>query len=97
MRHLAARASPTNSWRRAEDEEGNETKMTDQPDSPLAGLSLDRAIHLRWALRDVKAKRTKLSPISPDDLGTLIEMGLVEMLDDEPALTNEGHRAIDWN
>ena len=71
--------------------------MTDQPDSSLIGLSLDRAIHLRWPLRNIKAKRTKLSPISPDDFTTLIEMGLVEMLDDEPALTNEGHRAIDWN
>ena len=82
---------------RAEDEGGNETTITDQPDPPLAGLSLDRAIHLRWVLRDIKAKRTKLSPVSPDDFTTLIEMGLVEMLDDEAALTNEGHRAIDWN
>ena len=82
---------------RAVDEGGNETMMTDQPDSPLAGLSLDRAIHLRWVMRDVRAKRTNLSPISPDDFTTLIEMGLVEMLDDEPTLTNEGHRAIDWN
>jgi hypothetical protein len=71
--------------------------MTDQPDLPLAGLSLDTAIHLRWVLRDIKGNRTKLSPVSPDDLRTLIEMGLVEMRDDEPVLTNEGHRAIDWN
>jgi hypothetical protein len=82
---------------RAEDEGGSETTMTNQPDSPLAGLSLDRAIHLRWVLRDVRAKRTNPSPISPDDFTTLIEMGLVELLDDEPTLTNEGHRAIDWN
>jgi hypothetical protein len=75
----------------------NETTMTDQPDSPLAGLSLDRAIHLRWVLRDIKAKRTKLSPVNPDDLRTLIEMGLIEMQNDEPVLTNEGHRALDWN
>jgi hypothetical protein len=27
---------------------GNEMMATDQPDSPLAGLSLDIAIHLRW-------------------------------------------------
>jgi hypothetical protein len=71
--------------------------MTDQPDLPLAGLSLDTAIHLRWVLRDIKGNRTKLSPVSPDDLRTLIEMGLVEMRDDEPVLTNEGHRAIDWD
>jgi hypothetical protein len=78
-------------------DERNETTMTDQPEPPLAGLSLDRAIHLRWVLRDIKAKRTKLSPVNPDDLRTLIEMGLIEMQNDEPALTNEGHRALDWN
>jgi hypothetical protein len=70
--------------------------MTDQPDS-LAGLSLDTAIHLRWVLRDIKGNRTRLSPVSPDDLRAFIEMSLVEMQDDEPVLTNEGHLPIDWN
>jgi hypothetical protein len=55
------------------------------------------AIHLRWVLRDIKAKRTNLSPVSPDDLRTLIEMGLVAMQDDVPQLTDEGHRTLDWN
>jgi hypothetical protein len=73
---------------------GNEPTITDQPASPLAGLSLDRAIDLRWVLRDIKSERTEFSPVSPDDLRTLIEMGLIEMQDDEPVLTNEGHRAI---
>ena len=72
----------------------DQTIMTDHPDSPLAGLSLERAIQLRWTLRDIKANRTKLSPVSPDDLRTLIEMGLVEMKDDIPKLTNEGYRAL---
>ena len=67
---------------------------TDQSDSPMARLSLERAIHLRWVLRDIKGKRTKMSPVSPDDLRTLIEMGLVEMQDEVPVLTNDGHRAI---
>jgi hypothetical protein len=80
-----------------EAEGGNETTMTDQPASPLAGLSLDGAIHLRWVLRDIKNERTKFSPVSPDDLRTLIEMGLVEMRDDEPVLTDEGHRALGWS
>jgi hypothetical protein len=66
-----------------------------QPLSPLADLDLDTAIRLRWALRDIKAKRTKLTPVNPDDLKTLIEVDLVEMRDDVPVLTNEGHRAID--
>jgi hypothetical protein len=72
--------------------------MTDQSGSPLpAGLSLDTVIHLRWVLRDIKAKRTKFMPVSADDLRTLIEMGLIEMRDEVPVLTNEGERALDWS
>jgi hypothetical protein len=71
--------------------------MTDQPNSPLAGLSLDATIHFRWVLRDIKAKRTKLSPASPGDLRTLIERGLIEMRDGVPVLTSEGERALDWS
>jgi hypothetical protein len=70
---------------------------TDQPDSPLVGLSLDTAIHLRWVLRDIKGRRTKFMPVSPDDLRTLIEMGLIEMRDEVPVLTNEGDRAFGWS
>ncbi|HTF69796.1 MAG TPA: hypothetical protein VK638_44675 [Edaphobacter sp.] len=71
--------------------------MTDQSGTPLAGLSRDTTIRLRWVLRDIKAKRTKLSPVSPDDLQTLIEMGLIEMRDEGPLVTNEGERTLDWN
>ena len=70
-------------------DDGRATTLT------AGGLDLDTAIRLRWALRDIKAKRTKLTPVNPDDLKTLIEMGLVEMRDDVPVLTNEGHRALD--
>jgi hypothetical protein len=69
--------------------------MMDQPKSQLAGLSLDQTIHLRWTLRDIKSKRTKFSPVSPDDLRTLIEMGLIEMRDETPVLTNKGDSALD--
>ncbi|SRR5258708_5301804 len=72
----------------------NTTTMADQPRSVLDGLNLDTAIRLRWALRDIKAKRTKMSPISQNDLLALIELGLIEMRDDVPQLTNEGHRAL---
>ncbi len=71
--------------------------MADQPRSVLDGLNLDTAIRLRWVLRDIKAGRTKLSPISQSDLMALIELGLVEMRDDVPELTHEGHRALDWS
>jgi hypothetical protein len=72
----------------------NTTTMADQPRSVLDGLNLDTAIRLRWALRDIKAERIKLSPVSQNDLMALIELGLIEMRDDVPELTAEGHRAL---
>ena len=63
--------------------------------NPFANFDLDRAIALRWTLRDIKAKRLKLSPVSDADLRTLIDLGLVEMRDDVPVLTNAGHAALD--
>ena len=74
---------------------GTPSIWAEQAKSLLAGLDLDTAIRLRWALRDIKAKRTKLTPVSPSDLRNLIEMGLVEMRNDAPMLTNEGHRELD--
>jgi len=68
--------------------------MTDNS-NPFAHLPLERAIALRWTLRDIKAKRTKLSPVGESDLGELTELGLVEMRDDEPVLTNTGHAVLD--
>ena len=71
-----------------------ETATTNQL-SPLAALDLDTAIRLRWALRDIKGKRTNFTPIASGDLQTLIGMGLVEMRADTPALTDAGYREID--
>jgi hypothetical protein len=67
--------------------------MTDQ--NPFAQLDLERAIALRWALRDIKAKRLKLSPVSDDNLRTLTDLGLVEVRDEVPVLTNAGHAVFD--
>jgi hypothetical protein len=58
----------------ADEAQREQAPTTNQPPSPLAGLDLDTAIRLRWALRDIKAKRTKLTPVSPSDLKTLLEM-----------------------
>ena len=69
--------------------------MAEQASSLWTGLDLDTAIRLRWALRDIKAERTKLTPVSPSDLKTLIEMGLVEIRDAAPMLTNERDQALD--
>jgi hypothetical protein len=63
--------------------------------SPFAEFGLERAIALRWTLRDIKAKRLKLSPVSDVDLRALIDLGLVEMRGDVPVPTNTGHAALD--
>jgi hypothetical protein len=68
--------------------------MTDNP-IPFADFGLERAIALRWVLRDIKAKRLKLSPVSDLDRQTLTDLGLIEMRDDVPALTQAGHAAPD--
>ena len=65
------------------------------PSDPFAHLGLDRAISLRWTLRDIMANRTKFLPLADADLKLLIEMGLVEIHDDEPALTSAGMAAIE--
>ena len=60
----------------------------------ISGVDPRRATDLIWTLRDIKAKRTLLSP-DPDHLRELIELGLVEMRDDVPAITSTGHRVFD--
>jgi hypothetical protein len=65
--------------------------MTGPRDLQIPHLDVDTAIRLRWALRDIRAKRTKFAPVSDEDLRALIEMGFIEMRDDLPALTDEGH------
>jgi hypothetical protein len=68
--------------------------MTDNQ-TPFAQFSLERAIALRWTLRDIKAKRLRLSPVSEGDLTALTELGLIEIRDDVPVLTQAGHDALD--
>jgi hypothetical protein len=77
-----------------EAERKSEATTANQPNLPMRNLDLDTAIRLRWALRDIKAKRTILTPVSPTDLTILIEMRLVEMRDDALMLTNEGHQTL---
>jgi hypothetical protein len=69
--------------------------MTDDNKNPLLQFGLDRAIALRWSLRDIKAKRLKMSPVSQADLSTLTDLGLVEMREDAPVLTTAGHAVLD--
>ena len=69
--------------------------MMDSSQTPFANFNLERAIALRWTLRDIKAKRLKLSPVSESDLRALIELGLIEMRDEVPVLTPAGHAVLD--
>ena len=59
-------------------------------DNPFAEFDLERAIGLRWTLRDIQARRLKMSPVSDEDLLVLTELGLVELRDGGPVLTQAG-------
>ena len=56
-------------------------------ENPFAQFSLEKAIGLRWTLRDIQARRLKMSPVSDEDLKTLTELGLVEKRDEGIVLT----------
>jgi hypothetical protein len=59
-------------------------------DNPFAELSLERAIALRWALRDIQARRLKMSPVSDEHLRLLTDFGMIEVRDEGPVLTQAG-------
>jgi hypothetical protein len=54
----------------------------------------ERAIYLRWVLRDIAANRWHFLPASPSDLEILVERQLVEMRGGVPHLTEAGARSI---
>jgi hypothetical protein len=68
--------------------------MTDNQ-NPFGQFSLEKAIALRWTLRDIKSKRLKLSPVAEGDMRTLVELGLLELFDTGPTLTAAGHSVLD--
>lgn len=59
-------------------------------DNPFAEFGLDRAIALRWSLRDIQARRLKMSPVSDEDLRVLADLGMIEVRDEGPVLTQAG-------
>ena len=59
-------------------------------ENPFAELSLERAIGLRWTLRDIQARRLKMSRVSDEDLTVLKGLGLIEVRDEGPVLTQAG-------
>jgi hypothetical protein len=66
-----------------------------EPNKGLASLGLDNAIRLRWALRDIRGKRLKLSPVDPNDLHILADMGFVEIVDGNPVVTAAGLQEVE--
>jgi hypothetical protein len=65
-----------------------------EPKTGLASLELKDAVRLRWTLHDIKSQRTDRVPVSPEDLRTLINMGLVEMWDNVTVVTPAGDAEI---
>jgi hypothetical protein len=46
-------------------------------------------------MRDIRGKRTKMSPVSDNDLAALMDLGFVEMRDGIPRLTDLGVLTLD--
>ena len=59
-------------------------------DNPFAQFNLEKAIALRWTLRDIQARRVKMSPVNDEDLRLLTGLGLVEVRDEGLVLTQAG-------
>jgi hypothetical protein len=69
-------------------------KNVQPPENPLAKFGFE-AIDLRWTLKDIMAKRWLMTPINPQHLAKLIELGLVEMRDNKPFVTPAG-QDVTW-
>jgi hypothetical protein len=65
-----------------------------EPNIYTARADRERAVDLRWVLRDIRNRRMKNAPDVQNDLGILIEFGLLEMQQDQPILTKAGLNAI---
>ena len=61
---------------------------------PFSVLDRAEAIDLRWSLRDIQARRWVHSPIKAAHMEKLFAMGLIEMRDELPVLTELGVKAI---
>jgi len=65
-----------------------------RPDILASKVGRERAIELRWVLRDIRGNRLKWWPAREEDLKVLIEFDLVEMNNGLPQLTVAGLDAI---
>jgi hypothetical protein len=74
---------------------GNAVRQAEQARLLLAGLGRDTAIRLRWAMRDIRGKRMKMSPVSENDLAALMDLGFAEVYEGTPRLTDLGVLVLD--
>ena len=65
-----------------------------EPDIHTSGADRERAIALRWVLRDINGNRLNWWPPREEDLKILIEFDLVEMKNGLPRLTIAGRALI---
>jgi hypothetical protein len=63
-------------------------------DNPFADFSLERAVGLRWTLRDIQSRRLKMSPVSADDLRVLSELGLIEIREEGARRDHRTERVV---
>lgn len=70
-------------------------KAVVEPDIHTSRADRERAVALRWVLRDINGNRLKWSPPREEDLKILIEFDLVEMKNGLPQLTVAGLGAIE--
>jgi hypothetical protein len=90
-------------WAAANQREGKSPKVCPAPREKIlrffrrgkSALDLDTPIHRRWAMRDVRGKRTKMLPVSEIDLAALTDLGFVEVREGLPRLTGLGILALD--
>jgi Mn-dependent DtxR family transcriptional regulator len=61
----------------------------------LHGFAPIEEIDLRWTLRDIRARRFKIASISAETIQQLADLGLVEMRDEGPVLTEAGVQKIE--
>jgi hypothetical protein len=73
----------------------NAAERAEQARSLLAGLDLDTAIRLRWAMRDIRGKRTTMAPVSKNDLAALMDLGFVELHEETLRFTDLGVLVLD--
>jgi hypothetical protein len=76
--------------------DGQFIAMSDDHDHSHDYDGVMEAIELRWLLRDIRAQRWVLAPLDPVRVQRLVDMGLVEMVDDKPALTEAGRQMIEF-